>query len=245
MRCLTGINILTIALLIDIILTMKTIKSFRFFVFRSSVLCVLRRNDMAFSEEDKILIKHYRLEKGYRAGRLLWEFPDRTWTKGGLNKLLAKIDLTGSIERKKGSGRFKSARVPQNIAVVEALAASQEDEGDEGTHRTPRQIEFQTGISRSSVRRIIHDDLEMKTYGRTFAKKLNEREKTLRVKRGKRLLRRLTREKLGRTFFSDETNFHVGQYKINKMTNSIRLQKRSVIFRRNDSYVRQLRFHRK
>ena len=213
MRCLTGINILTIALLIDIILTMKTIKSFRFFVFRSSVLCVLRRNDMAFSEEDKILIKHYRLEKGYRAGRLLWEFPDRTWTKGGLNKLLAKIDLTGSIERKKGSGRFKSARVPQNIAVVEALAASQEDEGDEGTHRTPRQIEFQTGISRSSVRRIIHDDLEMKTYGRTFAKKLNEREKTLRVKRGKRLLRRLTREKLGRTFFSDETNFHVGQYR--------------------------------
>ena len=125
---------------------------------------------MAFSEEDKILIKHYRLEKGYTAGRLLWEFPDKQWTKGGLDTLLAKIDLTGSIERKKVSGRLKASCVPKNIAVVQALAASQEDDGDEGTHQTPRQIEFQTGIPRSSIRRIIHNDLEMKTYGQTFAK---------------------------------------------------------------------------
>lgn len=168
---------------------------------------------MAFSEEDKILIKQLRLYQGYTATRLMWEFPEKKWTKGGLDSLLARIDLTGSVARKKGSGRPRSARCPDNIKTVQALACSQEEDGDEGTHQTPRQIADQTGISRSSVRRIIHKDLEMKTYGRTYAKKLSDREKSLRVSRGKRLLRRLTKAKLGRTFFSDETNFSVGLYR--------------------------------
>ena len=45
---------------------------------------------------------------------------------------------------------------------------------------------------------------------RSYCKKLTDREKTLRVFRGKRLLRRLTLGKLSRTFFSDESNFQVG-----------------------------------
>ena len=40
---------------------------------------------MPFTEEDKIIIKHYRMDKGYGARRLLTEFPDRGWTRGGLN----------------------------------------------------------------------------------------------------------------------------------------------------------------
>ena len=54
---------------------------------------------MPFTEEDKILIKHYRIDKGYTATKLFSEFPDRNWTKGGLDTLLAKIDATGSVER--------------------------------------------------------------------------------------------------------------------------------------------------
>ena len=168
---------------------------------------------MPFSEDDKIIIKHYRIDKGYTTTRLLWEFPEKKWTKGGLDSLLAKIDLTGSVERRKGSGRPKSARIPRNIDAVQELALSQEDDGDEGTYQTPREIENQTGIPRSSVRRILHCDLQMKTYGRAYVKKLSEREKSLRVSRGKRLLRRLTREKVGRTFFTDETNFQVGPFR--------------------------------
>ena len=60
---------------------------------------------MSFSNEDKVIIKHYRLEKGYGKKRLLKEFSDCQWSESGLRNLLKKIDTTGSIERSTGSGR--------------------------------------------------------------------------------------------------------------------------------------------
>ena len=56
---------------------------------------------MPFSTEDKIVIKHYRIEKNYSAMKLLREFPDKNWTRSGLDYLLRKIDETGSTYRKK------------------------------------------------------------------------------------------------------------------------------------------------
>ena len=35
---------------------------------------------MPFSEEDKIIIKHYRIDKNYGVKRLLSEFPNKGWT---------------------------------------------------------------------------------------------------------------------------------------------------------------------
>lgn len=119
---------------------------------------------MPFSDEDKTLIKHYRLEKKYTAVKLLEEFPEKQWSRGGLDKLLRKIDVTGSTERKKGIGRPKSARTPENIEIVEELILSQED--NPGSHQTPREISQQTGISRSSIQRIIKQDLQLKTFKR-------------------------------------------------------------------------------
>ena len=58
---------------------------------------------MPFTEEDKVVIKHYRLEKGYGAKRLLAEFPNKGWTRGGLQTLIEKIDATGSVDRQEGS----------------------------------------------------------------------------------------------------------------------------------------------
>ena len=117
---------------------------------------------MPFTNEDKIIIKHYRLEKNYGRKRLLREFPDKGWTVGGLDTLLKKIDKTGGIERKKGSGRPKSARTDENIETVEELILSQEEEP--GSHKTPRQIERETGISHTSIRRIIKYDLKLTPY---------------------------------------------------------------------------------
>ena len=171
---------------------------------------------MPFTTEDKVIIKHYRLDLGYSARRLLRTFPRRPWTLGGLNTLLAKIDSTRSIDRKKGSGRPRSVRIPENIALVAEMSESQETDGDEGTHESPREIENLTGISRSSVCRIIRHDLSLRNFARTYCKKLSEREQTLRVTRGKRLLRRLTLEKIDRTFFSDEANFSVGHFRNRK-----------------------------
>ena len=44
-----------------------------------------------FTEEDKIIIKHYRSEKGYGRTKLLKEFPNRGWTLGYLGKLMKKL----------------------------------------------------------------------------------------------------------------------------------------------------------
>ena len=57
-----------------------------FFTFLYFVLTFI----MSFSKEDKVIIKHYRLDKGYRRKKLLNESPGKVWSAGGLDKLLMK-----------------------------------------------------------------------------------------------------------------------------------------------------------
>ena len=45
--------------------------------------------NMAFSDKDKILIRSLYL-KGYTANRLTYEFPEKRWTKRGVNRLLKR-----------------------------------------------------------------------------------------------------------------------------------------------------------
>ena len=71
---------------------------------------------MAFSEEDKILIKVLRKEKGYGAKRLLNEFSNKSWCLSYLKKLLKKIDETDTVDRKPGSGKKRTTR--QTIALL-------------------------------------------------------------------------------------------------------------------------------
>ena len=59
---------------------------------------------MPFPSEDKVIIKHYRLDKGYDKTKLLTEFPNRGWTFSGFSNLIKKIDQNGSIGGKSGSG---------------------------------------------------------------------------------------------------------------------------------------------
>ena len=45
---------------------------------------------MLFSTEEKMIIRHYRLDKHYGVKRLLKKFPNKGLTKGGLNHQLRK-----------------------------------------------------------------------------------------------------------------------------------------------------------
>ena len=85
-----------------------------------------------------------RIEKGYGARRLLKEFPTKPCSLPAVSKLLVKIDATGSVSRKVGSGRPLSAYTNDNCAIVADLVLSQEE--DSGTHRTIREIERETSI---------------------------------------------------------------------------------------------------
>ena len=80
---------------------------------------------MAFTEEDKILIKVLRQEHGYGAKRFLKEFRNKGWCLSSVTRLL-KIDETGTVEQKPGSGNKRTTRTVENVELVERLALSQE-----------------------------------------------------------------------------------------------------------------------
>ena len=47
---------------------------------------------MPFTDEEKCMIEILRKEKQYSPRRLLKEFPNKNWSRGGLDHLLQKID---------------------------------------------------------------------------------------------------------------------------------------------------------
>jgi len=57
----------------------------------------LSTNNMVFSDVDKILIKSLYLKK-YTAKRLTDKFPENSWTKHSVNKLLKKLRDTGTVD---------------------------------------------------------------------------------------------------------------------------------------------------
>ena len=107
--------------------------------------------------DDRNLIKNLRIEKHWGAWRMKTEFPNKNWSIRSVNRVIKKIDTDGTTERKRGSGRPKSARNRQNIQRVSKLICSQDD--NPHSHKSPREIEKETGISRSTVRRIVKQDL--------------------------------------------------------------------------------------
>jgi len=80
-------------------------------------------------------------------------FPNKLWNKSSIDRLIRKIDIDGDTRRRAGSGRPKSVRTVENIALVDDLICSQESKPH--SHKSPRKIARQTGISHSSVRRIV------------------------------------------------------------------------------------------
>ena len=162
---------------------------------------------MAFSEEDKHVIKFLRQNKNYSARRLLKEFPRRGWTLGGLNTLIRKIDTTGSVLRRPGSGRTRTVRTDDNVEQVLELVLSQEDRPQ--THRTQRQIAREIGISPASVNKIIKKDLRLKCLKKRRAHDLTEANKQAWLQRCRMLLRRYPAGMQNFIWFTDEKLFTV------------------------------------
>ena len=125
---------------------------------------------MVFSKEDRILIRELRECKGYGAKRLLKEFPLKNWSLAGLKRLLKNIKVTGSSDRKPGSGKSRSARTDENIAAVEELIMSQDSQP--GTHSSMREIAREVGISVSTVHSIVHKDIHLKCLKKKSAQQL-------------------------------------------------------------------------
>ena len=84
----------------------------------------INRTKRLFTADDKQLIMSLKQLEGYSS---LQEFPQRNWTRRGLDCLVAKIERPkyGTAERVPGSGRPCTARTADNVATVEELARSQ------------------------------------------------------------------------------------------------------------------------
>jgi len=111
---------------------------------------------MAFSEEDKHIIKFLRQNKHYGAKRFLKRFPHKS---SGLDKIIRKIDRSGTSKRLPSSGHPHTVWTADKIEEVETLVLSQEDFLQ--THRTQTQIAREVGISQRSVNRIVKRDLRL------------------------------------------------------------------------------------
>ena len=162
---------------------------------------------MGFSKDDRVLIKELRVEKGYGARRLKKEFPNKNWSLAGLIRLIKNITITGSANRKPGSGRNRSVRTQENIETVEELAMSQDSQP--GTHRTVRQIARETGIKKSTVHKIIKQDLRLKCLKKKRAQELTPANKFTRLVRCKELLRQYPQHQTHFIWFTDEKVFTV------------------------------------
>ena len=115
-----------------------------------------------FSEEDKIIIKYLRQKFGYGAKRIVKDHPEKNRGLRNVGYLLKKIDETNDVKRREGSRRSKSSRTESNINAVKELISSQEDKL--GTHATLNEISKMMDIPRTSIRRIIAEDLKSQPF---------------------------------------------------------------------------------
>ena len=103
------------------------------------------------------MISVLRKDKQYSFWRLLKEFPNKKWTRGGLDHLLQTVDHVGS-NRCTGSGRPHTVRTVDNVDAD--LVQSQEEQPQ--THRSVRQTVREWSIPRSCVHDVIKQDLKLK-----------------------------------------------------------------------------------
>ena len=123
--------------------------------------------------------------------------------------MLKKVDETGDVKRREGSGRPKNSRTENNINAVKELISSQEDKP--GTNATPNEISKMMDIPRTSIRRIIVEDLKLQPFKKIKGQRTDTRTKEKRIERCPNLLRVFTKQVLETTFFSDEKIFKMTQ----------------------------------
>ena len=126
------------------------------------------------------------------------------WSRQSVNRLVKKIEDTGSTSRQSGSGTPRTACTDENIDNVETMIQSQEDLP--GTHHPQRKIARGLGVIQSSVSRLAHK-LKLKAYKRIRVSRRDEKVTSKRKTRCRLLLNRFTAEKVKNIIFTDEKDF--------------------------------------
>lgn len=114
-----------------------------------------------------------------------------------------KLKIFGSIHRRPGSGSKRAARTPSLINKVKRRIQS-------NPSRSLRKMALELKTSLTTVRRIVKNDLKMKSRAKVKVPLLTEKQKASRKERAQALLNNLKHAQANRTiFFTDEKNFTV------------------------------------
>jgi len=80
--------------------------------------------------------------------RLIKEFPNKKWSKRGVEDFQKRLRTMGSIERAPGSERPRTTSTAENVDAVGDLVQSQKNQPQ--THRSTRQISRELGIPQTN-----------------------------------------------------------------------------------------------
>lgn len=161
---------------------------------------------MVFSYDDKVIIRNDIDEYGLNAYQIWSRHKQKLWTYTSIKNIVKRYKETGTMQRKKGSGRPRTTRTEKNEETVEELICSQEDEPH--SHLAPRQIEKAEGISRSSVVRITREK-DINNFKRTKTNAMNEGARERRVQRSINLREKFEKNQrfIEKAVWQDEKDF--------------------------------------
>ena len=79
---------------------------------------------MVFSKEDKIIIQNDYEEKGWSAHKIEKDQLSKNWTCTSVKRLLKCFKDSGTMNRKRSSGRPRSVTTEENNDLIEELICS-------------------------------------------------------------------------------------------------------------------------
>ncbi|XP_066916153.1 uncharacterized protein [Clytia hemisphaerica] len=160
---------------------------------------------MVFSAEVKAIIKNDFLEKNWNANRICTAHPTKKFDRSSVYRLLQRFKESGSMERKSGSGRARTVCTEKNEDLVEELICSQEE--NPGSHMSPCEIQKHTGISRTSVRRMVRSK-SLRQFKRLKTPMMSSGTKERRTTRAGELAERFGKNRMvEKCVFQDEKDF--------------------------------------
>lgn len=172
---------------------------------------------MPLSEKDRHAIEVIYKEKGWKADRIIREFPEKNWKRSTVYDLIQKIEATGTSDRREGSGRPRTVTTEENMVAVLHYSISLPEEP--GTSKSERQIADELSISRMSVNRI-KKLLDIRTFRRIITPRITPAARTRRGDRAEQLHQRIQDQDLERLVFYDEKDLTLDP-PLNKMTNRV------------------------
>ncbi|RVE52632.1 hypothetical protein evm_002751 [Chilo suppressalis] len=123
-------------------------------------------------------------------------------TKRFVYRTIKRYNEDSSVDDRSRSGRPRSVRTP---AVIKAA----KERNQRNPKRKQKLLALQMGLSRTTVKRVLNEDLGLRAYRRKTGHRLNARLMDLRLKRCRAFLKRYAGRKYRVILFSDEKIFTV------------------------------------